>query len=338
MPRLLLAIAAFALLVGSLQAQLRTTALAPELTSATWLNHKKGFTLEELHGRAVLLVFWDDVDDESMLEGPPLEDLWQSPRETGVVLLSISAQSPEAVQAYLDTHGSSIPVATDCRAAELYSVADRGYFFLLGWDGRVIMSTEEPSLELRNQATAAVKEAKDNSHIWDPRPLPSGVDMEDFLEYCLDGKMSKAEKAMGKVLDKAEDAPMAVQDDVAGLVIFMYFRPMVREGIAEDLAKKGRAYEATMVCKRSADVLKGTEMDDDFKDLAKSIKKEYKKVYALDKKRVAAVELAFRGDRDGALKALRALEPKVEGTTLEPFLHVEILNVESMGTLAPAAE
>lgn len=254
-------------------------------------------------------------------------------------MISVTAESPEVVKPFLEKFEIHYPVATNCRLAELYGVADRSYLFVIGWDGRIFGSTSRASKHSKQLAASAHKEAKDHSHIWDPRPLPEGVDLDNFLKYCLSNKMSKAEKALEKALDKLDDSEGEAINNVGGLMVYQFVRPIMRMGYIMDLAvEQGRAYEATQLCKRSADAFKGTDVDDDFNDIAKTIKKDLKAVYALDKKRVAAVEKAFHGDRDGALAGLRALEEKVQGTILEEFLKQEILYVESMGVFQPVAE
>ena len=118
-----------------------------------------------------------------------------------------------------------------------------------------------------------------------------------------------------------------------GMYILMLMRVDDRVEYAKKISQQGRAHEAILLLEESAKTYKGFETADELKVEIEIIKSTKKSILGWDKKRVQALEKAFKGNRAGALKALIALQPKVVGSKLEELIEGEIAYVKSMGVI-----
>lgn len=87
---------------------------APELAGETL--DGKVLTLADLKGKAVFLNFWASWCPPCRMEMPEIERLAANlPPDTAILTINVTTQgdSPQAVQAYLEQHGYTFPVALD---------------------------------------------------------------------------------------------------------------------------------------------------------------------------------------------------------------------------------
>jgi len=315
--------------VNGLDAQIEVGAVAPEIPKTKWLNTKRPLSLEQLRGRVVVLVFWNAVDTASMLDGTPFVSWWKPLAEPGATFLVVSEDPADVLTPLLEAKGIPLAVAASSTAGQLYGTSKESMVFIVAWDGRIIWRGSPLSDDIREVVEKEVKLAHDLDKTWDPRPMHDDY-WDKFVKGCLDDNLKKAAKALEKLM-KHKDEDIA--SHAVGMYVLMFMRVEARVKYAKGIAQHGRAYEAIQLLEESAKIYKGFETADELQTEVGIIKSTKKPVLGWDKKRVQALEKAFKGDRAGALKALTALRSKVKGSKLESLIEQEIGYVESMGVI-----
>jgi len=98
-------------------------------------------SLEDFHGKAVLVHFWATFCVPCRHEMPDLETLWQEYRERGLVILGIAADrgSVDLVRDFSEQAGITFPVLRDADGLvrNRYEVMVLPVSYLIGRDGRI---------------------------------------------------------------------------------------------------------------------------------------------------------------------------------------------------------
>ena len=117
--------------------------LAPELSEddvRTWINTDP-ITLQELHGKVVLLDFWGTGCRPCVAALPEVQKLFSAYLQRGFVVIGITAGETEArVRALLDSHNLTFPVCT-ARGGNLwhkYAIEGIPTYFLIDRNGLLV--------------------------------------------------------------------------------------------------------------------------------------------------------------------------------------------------------
>jgi peroxiredoxin len=118
--------------------------MAPELTFPAGVNGvERGATLSSFRGRVVWLKFWLRDCPRCRKTLPEAQRLHELYGKSGLVVLTVVHQyGPDQVKPFLDQFGYTFPVASDPTGAlaQAYQVNHRPTDYLIGVDGRVIVS------------------------------------------------------------------------------------------------------------------------------------------------------------------------------------------------------
>jgi peroxiredoxin len=122
--------------------------VAPDLTFPTGLNGiTRGQTLSSFRGKVVWIKFWLRDCPRCRKTLPFAQELHELYGKSGLVVLTIVHQyGPDQVRPFLEKEGYTFPVACDPTGAlaQAYQVNHRPTDYVIGVDGRVILSNRGP--------------------------------------------------------------------------------------------------------------------------------------------------------------------------------------------------
>jgi peroxiredoxin len=115
-------------------------------------------TVAALKGRVVLLVFFDSSYPACDREAPKLEELWKEYRERGLVLIGVSGESTEKLQAFVEKHRTSYPVLSAPLALRNYAIDGYPTKYLVAPSGKIVASenTNVTAAMIEEQLASAV--------------------------------------------------------------------------------------------------------------------------------------------------------------------------------------
>lgn len=127
--------------------------MAPELTFPSGLNGvTRGTTLSSFRGRVVWLKFWLRDCPRCRRTLPEAQRLHEQYGRSGLVVLTVVHQyAPDQVEPFLKSQAYTFPVGSDPTGAlaQSYQVNNRPTDYLVGVDGRVIVSNSAPEERIR---------------------------------------------------------------------------------------------------------------------------------------------------------------------------------------------
>ncbi len=154
-------------------------------------------SLAALKGRAILLVFFDTGYPACDREAPKLEELFRAYRDRGFVLVGVSGEPVEKLQAFIQQHKTSYPIVSAPLALRNYSIDGYPTKYLVAPSGKVVASenTNVTAAMIEEQlATAVAYPFLDYSKKFDP--CLAALKAKDLVRASTE--LTKLEKEEGK--------------------------------------------------------------------------------------------------------------------------------------------
>ncbi len=244
-------------------------------------------------------------------------------------MLALSDESKGIVEKHIEKVGMTYPTAAGEKVARAYGVNAYPTSYLIGWDGRILWSGHVPTGgEWVGMLDEALEEARKMADEWDPGEQPSYL--KKAVSHARKGDIGKAWKEAASVASKMVD-DLEATAKISTFQSLIEERAGYRSAYVEAMLQQGRVFEACEFLASSGKVFKGAPAEAAWTEQIKTLKKDQKELYSLDKKRVDALEKAAKGSPDKALKSLEKLKEKASGTPLYPIIQ------EDMGRVAAQA-
>jgi thiol-disulfide isomerase/thioredoxin len=128
--------------------QLRFGAPAPEIDARFWLNSKEPVSLQSLRGRIVVLEFWATWCGPCRTSIPHLNELHESWKEKGVVIVSLSEEPRRIVENFAKSANMKYLVGAESSSSDKYGARSIPFAFLidpkgnLAWAGHPVMGLD----------------------------------------------------------------------------------------------------------------------------------------------------------------------------------------------------
>jgi peroxiredoxin len=229
--------------------------MAPEMTFPAGLNGiDAGTTLSSFRGRVVWIKFWLRDCPHCRKTLPAAQEMHELYGASGLVVLTVVHQyGPEQVRPFLEQHGYTFPVACDPTGAlaQLYQVNRRPTDYLVGIDGRVMVSNDAPQdvllAELARQRSAELGR------------VPPGLEAvkQSVEAWDYGAALREAQRAAA-----AEDAPAEVRDLAAKVDALASRRLPIDVERARTLWRRKRVEEAGRLFQHLATGFAGSKYAD----------------------------------------------------------------------------
>jgi tetratricopeptide (TPR) repeat protein len=254
--------------------------------------------------------------------------VWAKYEQKGLVMLALSDEGKSTVEKQVESKGMTFPTAAGAKGSRAYGVRGIPAAFLIGWDGRILWQGNPLGGSWEGMLDEALAEASRMADAWEP--VNGHELLKKAMNYARKGEAGKAWKEASAVKAKLADADQKDQAAVSAFLAEVEERAGFRTHYAEATADEGRVFEAVAFYEQSAKVFKGAPEVDAWTAEVKRLKKEEKELYSLDKKRVAAVEKAEKGDPEKARESLQEILKKARGTALEAAVRADLSMVAAM--------
>ncbi len=228
------------------------------------------------------------------------------------MILALSDESKSEVEKFIGTFKATYPIGAGSNASDRYGVQSIPQAFLIDHEGTVLWEGNPGRSEWVDLLPDALARALDSSDAWDPGDRNAAL--KRAVEAARAGEMGKAWKESEGLRTKAAtDGEIAAALD--GFQKDFLERAAQRTQRKDQFLSNGRYWEATVFFERQMKVFAGSPPAEDWKVLLAGWKndKTAKANMELDKKRLAAVDMAQAGEKEKAMKQLRSLKQKAEG-------------------------
>ena len=215
------------------------------------------------------------------------------------------------------------PVAAGSQAKRDFQVSAFPTAFLVGPEGDIIWTDNFINQEWHGVVDRALEEAAAMAPEWDPGEVPAML--TKAADLCREAEFGKAWREVENLRKKHAEAPEQLEQLDAFAMAFEA-RAKTRMAKAQEYADAGMAQVATDFLTAQVKLYKGSPPATRWGEQLKAWKKdrEFKALVALDKKRLKALEAARAGERADAVKELRKLLEKADGTPLAGTIHADI--------------
>lgn len=247
---------------------------------------------------------------------PHLVEVWKEWKDQGLVILALSDESKGEVERFIEQNGANYPIGSGSRSGDRFGISGYPSAFLIDHTGTIAWKGHPADESWVGMIPDLLARALDDSDAWDPGERPAAL--EKAVKAAKSGEMGKAWKESESLRAKA------AEDAALGAAVETFQKDYLARA-AQRTARKdwflmdGRYWEATLFFERQAKVFDGSPPAEEWKALLAEWRKDKtaKANLDLDKKRLAALEKARAGDRDKAMKELRALKEKAEGLAVQ---------------------
>lgn len=245
--------------------------------------------------------------------------LWEDKQADGLVILALAQESASEVEAVIASHKPTYPIGAGANYEALYGIVGFPTAVLINHEGEIIWRDNFVNGEALALMDAALVAAREADPRWDPGERPAALDKA--VKAAKAGTMGKAWKESEALKVKAAADP-ALAEAIDSFQKDFLARAMRRTQRQEDFSARACYWEATLFFEREIKVFDGSPPAEDWKGLLAGWKKDpaVKPNLELDKKRLAALQKAREGDKEKALKELRALLEKAEGLPIKPAI------------------
>jgi hypothetical protein len=239
-------------------------------------------------------------------------EVWEEWKDKGFVILALSDESKSEIERFIPEFKPTYPIGTGSRTKDKYGVSGIPRASLIDHEGTVIWDGHPGDETWVGMIPAALQTAAEVGAAWDPGERPAAL--AKAVAAAKAGtigrawKESEAVRAKSAADAEALGAVEAFQKDLLA-------RAQTRTLKQEAFVASGRYWEGTLYFEREIKVFDGAPPAEEWKALLAGWKKDpaVKPNLELDKKRLAALQKAREGDKEKALKELRALLEKAEG-------------------------
>ena len=149
---------------------------APEISLSGTVNYDGKPSLNAALGRVVLLEFWATWCPPCRRTIPHLQQLHKKYRKKGLLIISVSSESPSKVKSFVRRQGRkmSYPIGIDRsrRTSSKYGIRGIPHAFLIDTTGKVIWQGHPMRLK-ESQITEALKSVDPNALAPPPKPKAS---------------------------------------------------------------------------------------------------------------------------------------------------------------------
>ncbi len=258
---------------------------------------------------------------------PELVGLAEQYADEPFALLAVSDEPAGLVEKTVKTFNMTYPVAAGFRAARSYGINSYPSGVILNHEGKVIYKGSAWNIP-SDIFEKAFAEAKADQP-WEPK------ERHEILK-----KAEKSARAgnIGVAWKAAESARKKAVEDPAAMTAIDEFqqdilnRGKMRLDKANRLAGEGRYFVATEYLNTQSKYYKGTPCEKEWKAVTKAWQKdkEIKLQFDLDKKRLSALQSAYKGDRDKAFKSLKKLKEKAAGLAIHDAIVADLEGIRKM--------
>lgn len=248
---------------------------------------------------------------------PHLVEVWEKYAPDGLVMLALSDESSSTIESFMEGKKMPYPIGSGSQSGQAFGISGYPSAYLIGWDGTVLWEGHPSGGEWVAMLPDAMKAAAAMADEWDPgERIP---ELEKAVELCREGELSKVWRETDMLLKRHAEEPEIAKNIEAFRKDFLA-RADGRTQYAETMTAEGRYFEASEFLDHQVDLFKGTPTADQWEATMKEWKKDraIKEMLSLDKKRVQALEKAWEGDKEKALKDLGKVLEDAKGTPLEP--------------------
>ncbi len=235
----------------------------------------------------------------------------------GLVMLALTDEGNSLIERFMEHTPMPYPIATGASSAAAYGVKGIPQAFLVDHKGEIVWEGMPHGNGWVRMLPKLLAEASDASPAWEPGAVGPALEK------------AAAKARAGKLKDAIKLAERARKDSPAEAERFLTeLEESVNRRLERALALAGEAryFEAAELLAMQAKAFKGTPYEKGFVDQRYLwvSDKELKAVMALDKKRLAANELARSGKADKARKALAKLLEEAADTALEGAIAADL--------------
>ncbi len=244
---------------------------------------------------------------------PKLVELSKEYAEQPFTLIGVTDEPVSLVESKMGEFGMTYPVAAGFKPTRSYGIPSYPHAVVLNHEGKVIYkgSAWEIPKSLFEEAFAEAKadqpwQAKERHAV-----------LKRAAKSAREGNIGVAWKAAESARKKAaEDADAMSAIDAFQQEILD--RGAMRSTKANKIAETGCYFVAVEYLTEQSKYYKGAPPEKEWKLLTKEWLKDktIKLQYDLDKKRLSALESAYKGDKAKAVKSLKKLMEKASGTAL----------------------
>lgn len=258
---------------------------------------------------------------------PELVELAKEYADEPFALLAVSDEPEGLVQGAVEKFGMTYPVAAGFRPTRSFGVTGYPHGVILNHEGKVIYKGSAWNIP-REIFENAFAEAKADQP-WEPK---------ERHEVLAKAEKSARAGNIGSAWKAAESARKKAVEDADALAAIDAFqqeildRGAMRLAKANKLAATGQYFVATEYLNNQAKFYKGAPPEKEWKLLTKDwLKdKQIKLQYDLDKKRLSALESAYKGDQDKAFKALKKIKEKAAGLPIHDTIVKDYEGIRAM--------
>jgi len=238
--------------------------------------------------------------------------LWDEKKDDGLVLLGLAQESASEGEAVIASHKPTYPIGAGANYERDYGVTGFPTALIINHEGEIIWRDHFLDPDARVLLDAAIVAAADANPSWDPGERPAAL--AKAVAAAKAGTIGKAWKESEALRAKAA-ADAALLEAVEAFQKDLLARAQKRTLQQEPFVASGRYWEGTLYFEREIKVFEGSPPAEEWKALLADWKKDpaVKPNLELDKKRLAALQKAREGEKEKALKDLRALLEKAEG-------------------------
>lgn len=258
---------------------------------------------------------------------PELVELAKDYSEEPFTILALSDEASGVVEDSVKKYNMTYPVAAGFRPTRSYGITGYPHGVILNHEGKVIYKGSAWGIP-RDIFETAITEAK-NDQPWIAKDRHEVLKRAE--KSAREGNLGVAWKASESARKKAaEDADaMAAIDEFQQDVLK---RGELRTAKANRIAGEGRYFVATEYLTEQIKAYKGSPLEKEWKDLTKEwLKdKEIKLQYDLDKKRLSALNSAYKGDIEKSVKGLKKVLEKAKGLPIYDAVVKDYEGIRSM--------
>jgi len=258
---------------------------------------------------------------------PKLVELSQQYEDQPFALIAVSDEASGVVEKKIKELNMTYPVAAGFRPQRKFSISGLPSAALIDHEGKVLfqgLPWDMPAGLIDQALEAALADQP-----WEAKERHASLKKAENLGR--EGKIGSAWKAAESARKKnAENSEAIIAID--GFQQDILNRGATRLAKAEKIAESGRYFVATEFLTEQMAVYKGTPLEKQWKTVPKEwLKdKQAKLQFDLDKKRLSALQNAYKGDPEKAFKALKKLKEKAKGLAILETINQDYEGIRAM--------
>lgn len=230
-------------------------------------------------------------------------------------MLTMTSEASSVVEKYVKENGVTYPSGAGSRSHVGYQVSGIPKVFLVDHKGKIIWSGHPNTDVWVNMLDKALAEADGTADSWNPGERPAHL--QKAVELANKGLLGKAWNEAQTLRKKFAEQPAKMESIEKFQEDFLLHAKSITASL-DAYYMRGVYFEASEFLNAQIKVFKGSPPALEWKVMTKSWSKddEIKTLMELDKKRIKAMDLAWKGKADKARDALTKLRKKAKGLSI----------------------